>query len=318
MNDLPHQHHSGAHGGHSHDHGHGHSHAPRNFGAAFAIGIAINLAFVVLEVAFGVLGGSIALVADAGHNLGDVLGLFIAWGAQRAADKAPTARFTNGYGRASILGALANAILLLVTVGGIAWEAIERLLHPSPVASIVMIAVAALGIAINGATALLFAAGRKGDINIRGAFIHMAADAGVSAAVVVAGLIIMATGWQWIDPMASLLVCAVIIVTTWGLLRDSVAMSMDAVPRNIHPHEVRAYLERLPGVTNVHDLHIWSLSARRIALTCHLVMPAGHPGTRFVTDLAADMHARFGIDHTTVQIETDAATECRLAPLHSA
>jgi cobalt-zinc-cadmium efflux system protein len=314
--------HGDAHRGHGHDHGHAHgpgySHAPDHFGRAFAIGTALNLAFVALEAAFGVLAGSVALVADAGHNLGDVLGLAGAWGAQHAAGKAPTDRFTYGYGRASILAALANAIVLLITVGGIAWEAIERLLHPSPVASIVMIAVAALGIAVNGVTALMFAAGRKGDINIRGAFLHMVADAAVSAAVVVAGLLIMATGWQWLDPAASLLVCGVIVVGTWGLLRDSVFMSMDAVPRGIQTRDVEASLAGLPGVTEVHDLHIWPLSSRRTALTAHLVMPGGHPGDVFVAQIADDMHARFGIEHTTVQIETDAATECRLAPRRTA
>jgi cobalt-zinc-cadmium efflux system protein len=323
MNELPHRDHHHRHrdaGGREHSHAHslGHSHAPHRFGRAFALGTALNLAFVAVEAALGVVGGSIALIADAGHNFGDVLGLFGAWGAQHAADKAPTARFTYGFGRASILAPLGNAILLLVTVGGIAWEAIERLLHPSPVASVVMIAVAALGIAVNGVTALLFAAGRKDDINIQGAFLHMAADAGVSAAVVVAGLVILATGWEWVDPAASLLVCAVIVASTWQLLRDSVSMSMDAVPRGIDPDAVEAHLANLPGVTEVHDLHIWSLSARRTALTCHLVMPGGHPGDAFLTGVCDDMQARFGIGHTTVQIETDAATECRLAPRRTA
>ncbi|HVV92027.1 MAG TPA: cation diffusion facilitator family transporter [Hyphomicrobiales bacterium] len=301
-----------------HAHAHGHSHAPDRFGSAFALGTALNLAFVVAEAALGVVSGSIALIADAGHNLGDVLGLFGAWGAHAAGRWQPTERFTYGYGRASILAALGNAIVLLVTVGGIAWEAIIRLVHPSPVASLVMIAVAAVGIVVNGATALLFAAGRKGDLNIRSAFVHMAADAALSAAVAVAGLVILATGWQWVDPAASLVVCGVIVWSTWGLLRESVTMSMDAVPRGIDMNEVRRALEVLPGVSDVHDLHVWSLSTRQTALTCHLLMPAGHPGDGFILSVCRAMQVRFGIAHTTVQIETDEATVCEMPHSHVA
>lgn len=311
------RHHHSHDDGHAH-HGHGHGHAPDRFGRAFAVGTALNLAFVVAEATFGVLAGSIALIADAGHNLGDVLGLFGSWGAHTAARREPTSRFTYGYGRASILAALGNAIVLLITVGGIAWEAIVRLVHPTEVASLTMIAIAVVGIAVNGVTAFLFAAGRKGDLNIRSAFVHMAADAGLSAAVAVAGLAIYLTGWQWLDPAASLLVCGVIVWSTWGLLRQSVAMSMDAVPDGIDAAKVQATLEALPGVIEVHDLHVWSLSTRRIALTCHLLMPTGHPGDAFIVDICELMQRRFGIEHTTVQIETDVTTECRMVHEHVA
>jgi cobalt-zinc-cadmium efflux system protein len=308
-----------AHGdGGGHSHGAGHSHAPDRFGRAFAIGTGLNLAFVAVEAAFGVLSGSIALIADAGHNLGDVLGLFGAWGAHAAGRREPTERYTYGYGRASILAALGNAIVLLVTVGGIAWEAIIRLIHPSPVASVTMIVVAAAGVAVNGVTALLFVAGRHGDLNIRSAFVHMAADAALSAAVAGAGVVILATGWRWIDPAASLLVCGVIVWGTWGLLRESVTMSMDAVPRGIDMAEVRRALDTLPGVSGVHDLHVWSLSTRQTALTCHLLMPGGHPGDAFILDLGAEMKRRFGIAHSTVQIETDEDTVCRMVHSHVA
>jgi cobalt-zinc-cadmium efflux system protein len=300
--------------GHHHDHGH----APDRFGRSFAVGTALNLAFVGAEALFGVLSGSIALIADAGHNFGDVLGLVGSWGAHAAARREPTARFTYGYGRASILAALGNAIVLLITVGAVAWEAIMRLVHPSPVASLTMIIVAAAGILVNGATALLFAAGRHGDLNVRSAFVHMAADAALSAAVALAGAVILFTSWQWIDPAVSLLVCAVIVWSTWGLLRESVAMSMDAVPPGIDTNEVEHVLEALPGVAALHDLHVWSLSTRRIALTCHLVMPDGHPGDAFIVGLCRTMQARFGIEHTTVQIETEAGTECSMVHEHVA
>jgi cobalt-zinc-cadmium efflux system protein len=312
----PHDHLHHGPGGQSH--GHGHSHATDRFGRAFALGTGLNLAFVAAEAALGVVSGSIALIADAGHNLGDVLGLFGAWGAHAAGRKEPTERFTYGYGRASILAALVNAIVLLVTVGGIAWEAIIRLIHPSPIEGMVMIAVAAAGVVVNGVTALLFVAGRKGDLNIRSAFVHMAADAGLSAAVAVAGVVILATGWRWVDPAASLLVCGVIVWSTWGLLRESVTMSMDAVPRGIDVGEVRHALEALPGVADVHDLHVWPLSTRRTALTCHLLMPGGHPGDAFIVDVCRDMQARFGIAHATVQIETDADTACNMVHHHAA
>ena len=297
----------------AHDHsafGHSHSHAPADFGTAFAIGIALNTAFVVIEAAFGIYSNSMALVADAGHNLSDVLGLVIAWGASVLSKRQPTARYTYGLRGSSILAALFNAIFLLVATGAIAWEAVLRLLDPAPVAGPTVMVVAAIGIAVNGFTAWLFAAGRKSDLNIRGAYLHMAADAAVSAGVVVAGLIIYLTGRLWIDPLVSLAIAAIIVAGTWGLLRDSVAMSLAAVPGGIEPDKVRATLAAQTGVESVHHLHIWSLSTHEVALTAHLVMPAGHPGDRFLRDLADGLKAQHGIGHATLQIEIGADGPC--------
>ena len=306
---------------HAHDHGHnhapgGHHHAPASFGTAFAIGIALNTAFVVAEALFGYLGNSVALIADAGHNLSDVLGLVVAWLADHLSKRAPSARFSYGLRGSSILAALFNAIFLLVAVGAIGWEALLRLFNPEPVASTIVIIVAAIGIVINGVTAWLFASGRHSDLNIRGAYLHMASDALVSAGVVAAGLVIAATGWMWLDPLTSLVVSALIVVGTWGLLRDSVAMSLDATPPGIDPDAVRRLLESRPGVTEMHDLHIWSMSTKEIALTCHLVIPGGRPDDDFLRDLAHDLKHDFGIGHPTVQIETDAEVTCPLAPAH--
>jgi cobalt-zinc-cadmium efflux system protein len=292
---------------HSHDHanhGHAHSHAPADFGKAFAIGIALNTAFVVIEAAFGVYSNSMALVADAGHNLSDVLGLVIAWGASVLARRRPTARYTYGLRGSSILAALFNAIFLLVATGAIAWEAVLRLIDPAPVAGPVVMVVAAIGIAINGFTAWLFASGRKDDLNIRGAYLHMAADAAVSAGVVVAGAVIYVTSWLWLDPLVSLVIAVIIVAGTWGLLRDSVAMSLAAVPAGVAPDKVRETLAGQAGVERVHHLHIWSLSTNEVALTAHLVMPAGHPGDRFLRELADELKAHHGIGHATLQIET--------------
>ena len=307
---------------HGHDHGHSHGggghhhHAPASFGTAFAIGIGLNAAFVVAEAVFGYTGNSVALIADAGHNLFDVLGLVVAWLADHLSKRAPSARFTYGLRGSSILAALFNAIFLLVVVGAIGWEALLRLLNPAPVASTIVIVVAAIGILINGVTAWLFASGRDSDLNIRGAYLHMASDALVSAGVVAAGLVIAATGWMWLDPLTSLVVSALIVVGTWGLLRDSVAMSLDAMPPGIDPDAVCRFLEARPGVTEIHDLHIWSMSTKDIALTCHLVIPGGRPDDGFLRDLAHDLKHRFGIGHPTVQIETDAEVTCPLAPAH--
>ena len=248
-----------AHAHHGHEHGHGHSHAPASFGRAFAIGIALNLGYVAIEAGFGITIGSTALLADAGHNLSDVLGLGVAWGATRLAGASPTPRFTYGLKGSSILAALANAVFLLVACGGIAWEAIRRFADPAPVAGGTVMAVAAAGIVVNGVTAWLFARGRKGDLNIRGAYLHMLADAAVSAAVVAAGLAILLTGWTWIDPLASLAVLGVVLWGTWGLLRDSVAMSLGAVPPGIDAVAVETFLAGQPGVAAVHDLHIWAM-----------------------------------------------------------
>jgi cobalt-zinc-cadmium efflux system protein len=304
-----------AHDGHNHR-GRAHGHAPASFGTAFAVGIGLNLTFVAVEFTYGVLANSMALMADAGHNLSDVLGLVIAWIASVLTRRAPSSRYTYGLGGSSILAALFNAVLLLLAVGAIAWEAVLRLLHPEPVASGTVMTVAAVGIVVNGATAALFASGRKGDLNIRGAFLHMVADAAVSAGVVVAALAILYTGWLWLDPLASLVIVGVIVWGTWSLLRDSLAMSVDAVPASIDPQAVRSYLASCAGVAAVHDLHIWPLSTTESALTAHLVFPGGHPGDEFLAVAASELKQRFGIGHTTLQIEISEETACHLAPDH--
>ncbi|ACA18319.1 cation diffusion facilitator family transporter [Methylobacterium sp. 4-46] len=309
--DHAHHHHD-----HGHHHGHGHVHAPAEFGRAFAIGVALNTGFVLVEAVFGVLSDSVALLADAGHNLSDVLGLLIAWAAAVLARRAPSARFTYGLRGSSILAALFNAVFLLVAVGAIAWEAILRFADPPPVAGGTVITVALIGIAINGFTAWLFASGRKGDLNIRGAYLHMVADAAVSAGVVLAGLAIVLTGWTWIDPLVSLVIVAVIVAGTWGLLRDSVTMSLAAVPPGIDPVAVRRCLAERPGVAEVHDLHVWSMSTTETALTAHLVMPAGHPGNHFLAECGQVLRERFGIAHATLQVEIAGGPACALAPDH--
>lgn len=293
---------------------HVHSHAPKSFGFAFAIGMALNTVFVLVEAAFGVIGHSTALLADAAHNVSDVLGLLVAWTAAGLSRQAPTARYTYGLRGSSILAALFNAMFLLVAVGGIAWEAVLRFSHPEPVAGWTVVLVALVGIAVNGVTALLFASGRKDDLNIRGAFLHMAADAAVSAGVVAAAGVIIFTGWFWVDPLVSLLICVVILWSTWGLFRDSVRLSLGGVPPGMKTSEVRKFLEGLPGVAEIHDLHIWSMSTTEIALTCHAVMPSGHPGDDFLMDAAHELDHRFKIVHPTIQIETSRMTACALAP----
>lgn len=317
--------HSHDHHGHSHDHSdhahddhahHGHHHAPVDFGRAFLIGIALNTAFVGIEGLYGYLANSTALLADAGHNLSDVLGLVTAWIAAVLSKRAPTARYTYGLRNTSILAALANAVLLLIASGAILLEAVQRLIEPEPVKSVTIIVVAAIGILVNGATAWLFASGQKGDINIRGAYLHMIADAAVSAGVVIAGLIIMQTGWLWVDPLTSLVVVGVIVWSTWGLLRESTAMSLDAVPAFIDPLAVRAFLEKLPGVSSIHDLHIWPISTTETALTAHLVTPGGHPGDSFLIDICKQLQERFRISHSTIQIEISEQNNCALAPDH--
>ncbi len=303
------------HGPHDHDHGgHVHAHGPADFGAAFAIGIALNLGFVAIEAAYGLIAGSVALLSDAGHNLGDVLGLAAAWLASRLVRRAPSARFTYGLSGSSILAALFNAVFLMLTVGAISWEAMLRLADPAPVAGKTVMVVAAIGILVNGVTAWLFASGQKDDINLRGAFLHMASDALVSAGVVAAGLVILMTGWRWLDPLTSLAVNLAIVWGTWGLLTDSLGMSMAAVPSGVDPAKVRDYLTARPGVAAVHDLHVWPISTTETALTCHLVMPAAHPGDSFLHDLAAELASRFRIGHSTVPIETDPELACALAP----
>ena len=285
--------------------------APANYGRAFAIGVALNVIFVVVEAVFGYLANSLALVADAGHNLSDVLGLLLAWGASILARRLPTPRRTYGLRRSSILAALLNAVILLIAVGGIAWEAIRRFSTPGPIASGTVIWVAITGILINSATAWLFLAGRNEDLNIRGAFLHMAADAGVSLGVVVAGFAILMTGWSWLDPIVSLIITAVIVVSTWGLLRESVNLALDAVPADIDEMQVRAYLASLPGVTHVHDLHIWAMSTTETALTVHLVMPEVMAGDALLARVCAALHDQFHIEHATLQVESgDPAHPC--------
>jgi cobalt-zinc-cadmium efflux system protein len=299
---------------HRHDHPPGgHDHAPASFGRAFAIGIGLNLGFVILETIFGILSNSVALLADAGHNVSDVLALAVAWLASELVKRTPTARFTYGLRGSSILAALFNSAFLLVIVGAISWEAIRRLEAQKPATGKTVMIVAAIGIAINAVTAWMFAGG-KDDINLRGAFVHMASDALVSAGVVAAGFVIMLTGWQWLDPVVSLVINAVIVWATWGLLRDSLGMAMAAAPSRIDPAAVRAFLAGRPGVEGVHDLHIWAMSTTEVALTCHLVMPGGHPGDGFLHGLCDQLTERFRIDHTTVQIETDPTAACALAP----
>lgn len=288
--------------------GAGHSRAPSDavpgHGRAFAVGIGLNIAFVLVEAGFGLWSGSMALVADAGHNLSDVASLAIAWGASIAARRPASARFTYGYKAGSILAALANAGLLLVALGAILFETVRRLFDPVQPEGWTMIVVAGIGIAINTATALLFAGGRKHDINIRAAFVHMAADALVSLGVVVAGGLILLTGWLWVDPVTSLAIVAVIGWGTWRLLKDSVRMGLLAVPEGIDAGEVRGFLADQPGVAAVHHLHIWPMSTTETALTTHLVMPAGYPGDAFLHDIAHGLEHRFGIGHATMQVET--------------
>jgi cobalt-zinc-cadmium efflux system protein len=308
----PHRH-GHAHGhGHSHGHGHGHSHAPADFGRAFAIGTALNLGFVAIEGAAGFVTHSMALLADAGHNLSDVLGLLVAWGGAELAKRPRTKRFTYGLRGSSILAALANALFLLVACGAIGLEAIQRLTHPQPVEGVPVMIVAAIGIAVNLGTAMLFARGGRDDINIRGAYLHMAADAAVSAGVVIAGALILWTGLSWIDPAISLAVVAVILWSTWGLLTESVRMALQAVPGGIDTDAVERMLAGLPGVARVHDLHIWPMSTTEAALTAHLVVPAGHPGDAFLADLSRRLAHDFRIDHMTVQIELGDGAECRM------
>jgi cobalt-zinc-cadmium efflux system protein len=291
---------------HTHDHGHGHSHAPGDFGNAFLIGILLNTAFVALEAIYGWLSGSMALIADAGHNLSDVLALLLAWGASAAAKRPPSERFTYGFKSSTILAALLNAGLLLIAIGAILFETLHRIAEPATVQGETMAIVAGIGIVINAGTAALFMRGQH-DINIRGAFLHMAADALVSLGVVIAGLAIIWTGERWIDPAVSLAIVLVIAWGTWGLLKDSVAMSMLAVPKGISETEVRRYLAALPGVEALHDLHIWPMSTTETALTVHLVMPGGHPGDAFLAEAAQELEHHHRIGHATFQIETSRA-----------
>jgi cobalt-zinc-cadmium efflux system protein len=294
-----------------------HDRATGTYDRAFAIGICLNVAFVVIEAVYGIKAHSLALVADAGHNLSDVLGLVLAWGASVLARRRPTPRRTYGMRRSSVLAALGNAVLLLIAIGAIAWEAIRRFAQPMPVAASTVMAVAGVGIVINSVTALLFWAGRKGDLNIQGAFLHMAADAGVSAGVVAGGLALRATGWIWLDPAISLAIVGGIFVGTWGLLKDSVNLAMDAVPDGIDEAAVRSYLASLPGVSDVPDLHIWGMSTTEVALTAHLVKPGVQDEDGLIARTYRDLHQRFGVDHATLQVErAQGGPPCVLAPAH--
>ena len=288
---------------HGHDHaGHAHHHAPASFDRAFAIGISVNILFVAIEAFYGWKVNSLALLADAGHNLGDVAGLVMAWGGALAGKLRPDARYTYGWKRASILAAFFNAVLLLVAMGSLAWEAFLRLSAPEPIQGYTVMIVAAIGIVVNLGTALLFMRGRHDDMNIRGAYLHMASDALVSAGVVVVGALALWTGWAWLDPAASLVIAAVIVIGTWGLFRQSLRLMFDGVPDHIELGAVRSALEALPGVARVHDLHVWATGTTDVALTAHLVMPGGHPDDPFFETATTQLRERFKIGHVTLQV----------------
>lgn len=310
---MGHHHHHGHHHGHNHGH---HHHAPANYGFAFGFGITLNIVFIIIEVIYGLLGDSLALLADAGHNLSDVLGLVIAWIAIWLGKKAPTSKRTYGYKKSSILAALFNAVFLLVAIGAIAWEAIQRFSSPAPVAGKTVIIVALIGIVINSITALLFMSGRKKDINIRGAYLHMVADAVVSLGVVISGFIMLWSGWQWLDPLVSLVIAIVIFIGTWGLLRESLNLSLDAVPNGIEIDKINSYLKNLPTVLEVHDLHVWGMSTTEPALTVHLVRSDIADNDHLLQKLNKELHDQFGIEHTTIQIEKG-TFDCSQAPVNT-
>lgn len=311
-----HQHEHGHCDAHESHHAHGHHHyGALNYNRAFAIGVGLNLAFIVVEVVFGLFANSLALLADAGHNFSDVLGLLLAWGASILSSRHPSPRRTYGLRRSSILAALLNALILLIAIGAIAWEAIGRLFHPDAVATGTVMLVAFLGVIINTATALLFMGGKEHDLNIRGAYLHMAADAAISMGVVVGGFVITITSWIWIDPALSLVIAGAIGVSTWQLLRQSLDLSLDAVPEQIDASAVRAFLSGLAGVSAVHDLHIWAISTTDTALTVHLVKPDATVDDDWLADISDDLSQRFNIGHVTIQIENGTSkVPCRLSP----
>jgi cobalt-zinc-cadmium efflux system protein len=308
---MAHAHHGHAHG---HHHDHGHHHAPKDFGRAFLVAVVLNSVLVAGEAIAGLWFGSLALLADAGHNLSDVLALLLAWTAAVLARRAPTGRRTYGLRKASILASLANAALLLVAVGVIVSEAVRRLGAPTEVPVLPVMIVAGVGAVLNTLTALMFMRGGAHDINIRGAFLHMAADAGVSLAVVVGAAIMALTGLLWIDPALSLLIAVVIVIGTWDLLRESMNLALDAAPKGVDVAAVRVWLERLPGVVDVHDLHIWAMSTTETALTAHLTRPANDDGDGFLHEACEGLARRFGIGHATLQVETGPTGVCRLSP----
>ena len=295
-----------------HHHGHSHAHAPADFSRAFAIGIFLNLAFVLIEFFYGRISHSLALVADAGHNLSDVLSLALAWMAAVLAKRQPTANRTYGMRRSTILAALVNAVVLLIALGAIAWESIQRFSNPSPIEGQMVMWVAGAGILVNAVTAMLFFSGRHHDVNVSGAFMHMAADAIVSAGVVIGAFVILSTGWVWLDPMISLAIVALILAGTWGLLRDSLNLALDAVPKGIDPAAIQEYLGTLPKVVAVHDLHVWGMSTTETALTAHLVMTEPVCDNGFLIQVENELHKRFGIEHATMQLETaDGVSNCK-------
>jgi cobalt-zinc-cadmium efflux system protein len=298
---------------HTHSHGVGHSHAPKDFNRAFAIGVFLNLALVIGQLVFGLIAHSLALVADAGHNFADVLGLLMAWWASRLGKSAPTKKHTYGFRGVSILAALGNAVLLIASMGAVAWEAIQRLEHPTEVNGHIVIWLAVLGIIVNSVTAFLFFSGRRDDLNVRGAFLHLVSDAAVSVGVVIAGLAILWTGKLWIDSVMSLIIVVTILWGTWGLLRESVNLALQAVPENIDRDAVERFLRSQPGVVSIHDLHIWGMSTTTVALTAHLVMRPAKVDDTFLAHLCEELAHDFGIEHATVQIESGDGAECRLA-----
>ncbi len=287
-----------------------HVHATVNYNRAFALGVGLNVIYILIEVGYGLAVGSLALLADAGHNMGDVLGLLLAWGGHYLAQLKPTRRHTYGWHSSTILAALFNALILMVAVGAIASEAIQRFWHPVNVSGTTIMAVAAIGVVINALTAMLFFKGRHQDLNLRGAFLHMAADAGVSLGVVIAGLLTTLYGWAWTDPVVSLIISTVIFVGTWGLLKESVNLAMNAVPMGIDPVEVERFLAKLPGVVEVHDLHVWGLSTTETALTAHLVMPEVTDPDACLLDITAQLSSQLGIGHATLQIERSETIAC--------
>jgi cobalt-zinc-cadmium efflux system protein len=308
--DHDHDHHHG----HAHAHGHGHEHDHGNPARAFGIGVALNFALVVVEVVYGVFSHSMSLLADAGHNLGDVLGLFLASGAAILAQRKPTKRRTYGYRRLTVFAALANAVVLLVATGGVMWESIRRLAAPEAVDVQTVMVVGLLGAAVNGASAALFVGGHGNDLNVRAAFVHLLGDAAISLGVVAASLVIRATGWLWADPATAIFVSLLILVSTWSLLRRSIDMVLDAVPEKIDIDAVRTFLEQRPLVRQVHDLHVWAMSTTETALTAHLVMPASSVQSSFVSGTCKELHDRFGIEHATLQVDPeDAPSPCVLA-----
>jgi cobalt-zinc-cadmium efflux system protein len=305
---MGHDHHD-----HRDHHGH-HHHAPSSPGRAFAIGIALNLGFVVVEVTYGVIAHSVALLADAGHNLGDVLGLGLSWGATALATLKPSTRRTFGFRRSTIVASVANALILLFVTGGLTWESIRRLASPEPAQGKTMVVVALVGAVINTASALLFMADSKKDLNLRSAFVHLASDAVLALGVAVAGAVIIFTGWLWLDPAVSIVLAVTILAGTWSLMRKSMNLMLDAVPEGIDPDEVKRYLAALPGVVEVHDLHIWAMSTTETALTTHLVMPGKSCEPTFIAEACRKLHEKFDIDHATLQVDPAEAPTCALAP----